>query len=275
MTVSSDTISAIAVLMRRAAKEEILPRFRHLQTGEVSSKSEPSDLVTVADTGAERVIKAGIAELLPEALFIGEEGVAADPDLLPKLKDADLAVVVDPIDGTFNFANGISAFGVMLAIVKNGETIAGLIYDPMGDDFMVAEKGSGSWLKRSDGSSQKMTVAEPVPLDQMIGAASVSFTSSEKRGQLLANTAKVRFAASYRCAAVEYRAFASGGLSFFTYMKLMPWDHLAGVLIGQEAGGYIARYDGSPYRPENLDGGLLGATDKESWRELREKVFTI
>jgi len=275
MPITSETLDAIAGLMRRAAKQEILPRFRALGASDVAEKTEASDLVTVADTAAERVIKAGIAEILPEALFIGEEGVAADPDLLLKLKDADVAVVVDPIDGTFNFAHGISAFGVMAAVVANGETVAGLIYDPMGDDFMIAEKGGGAWLKRADGSSSKMSVAAPVPLEEMLGTASVAFMPQQNRVILLGNMAKVRYAASYRAAAVEYRAFASGGSHFFTYFKLMPWDHLPGVLIGQEAGGYIARYDGSPYLPSHLDGGLLGAPDRDSWMELKEKVFTL
>ncbi|AJY46435.1 inositol monophosphatase family protein [Martelella endophytica] len=275
MSITPETIDAIADMMREAARVEILPRFRRLDDADVAEKTEASDLVTVADTGAERMLKAGIEKLLPDALFVGEEGVAADPSLLSKLKDADLAVIVDPIDGTFNFAHGISAYGVMAAVVKGGETVAGLIYDPMGDDFMIAEKGAGAFLKRADGSSSRMTVAAPVPLAEMLGTASVAFMPQQHRAELLANTAKVRYAASYRCAAVEYRAFAAGGLHFFTYFKLMPWDHLAGVLIGQEAGGHIARYDGSPYRPQHLDGGILGAPDKESWEELRAKVFTI
>ncbi|WP_174800628.1 inositol monophosphatase family protein [Martelella limonii] len=275
MPITSETLDAIAGLMRHAAKQEILPRFRALGDDDVAEKTEASDLVTVADTSAERVIKAGIAEILPDALFIGEEGVAADPSLLSGLKDADVAVVVDPIDGTFNFAHGISAFGVMAAVVVKGETVAGLIYDPMGDDFMMAEKGGGAFLKRADGASRKVKVAAPVPLEEMLGTASVAFMPKEKRAVLLANMAKVRYAASYRAAAVEYRAFASGGSHFFTYFKLMPWDHLAGVLIGQEAGGYIARYDGSAYLPAHLDGGLLGAPDKESWQELHDKVFVL
>ena len=275
MPITSETLDAIAGLMRHAAKQEILPRFRALGDDDVAEKTEASDLVTVADTSAERVIKAGIAEILPDALFIGEEGVAADPSLLSGLKDADVAVVVDPIDGTFNFAHGISAFGVMAAVVVKGETVAGLIYDPMGDDFMMAEKGGGAFLKRADGASRKVKVAAPVPLEEMLGTASVAFMPKENRAVLLANMAKVRYAASYRAAAVEYRAFASGGSHFFTYFKLMPWDHLAGVLIGQEAGGYIARYDGSAYLPAHLDGGLLGAPDKESWQELHDKVFVL
>ncbi|MGO7895836.1 inositol monophosphatase family protein, partial [Rhizobium leguminosarum] len=70
------------------------------------------------------------------ALFLGEESVAADPDLLGSLEHADLAIVVDPVDGTFNFAAGIPAFGVMASVISGGETVAGIIYDPMGDDWV-------------------------------------------------------------------------------------------------------------------------------------------
>ena len=85
MTMTSETLDAVAALMRRAAREEILPRFRSLGEADVAEKTEASDLVTVADTGAERVIKAGIAEILPDALFIGEEGVAVSTSSFSKL----------------------------------------------------------------------------------------------------------------------------------------------------------------------------------------------
>ncbi len=80
--------------------------------------------MTEADEAAERLIKTRVAEIAPTALFIGEESVAADPALLPTLEGAALAVVVDPIDGTFNFAAGIPAYGVMASVVVNGEVTA-------------------------------------------------------------------------------------------------------------------------------------------------------
>ncbi|TIW45189.1 MAG: inositol monophosphatase, partial [Mesorhizobium sp.] len=77
----------------------------------------------------------------------------------------------------------------------------------------------------------------------------------------------------YRCAAHEYRLLASGHAHFVVYNKLMPWDHLAGVLIHQEAGGYAARIDGSAYLPSHVDGGILVAPDKDSWQELRRELW--
>ncbi len=160
MTVPLD-ITKLADLLRLAAKAEILPRFRRLGSGDVRSKSEPADLVTEADEAAERMIRRELEAFAPGALFVGEESVAADPSLLAKLGDADFAVVVDPVDGTFNFASGIPAFGVMASVVWKGETVAGIIYDPMGDDWVMAEKGAGAFLRRPDGEAIRLAVADP------------------------------------------------------------------------------------------------------------------
>jgi len=272
---ASVDVTALADLLRRTAKAEILPRFRRLGSGDVRSKSEPSDLVTEADEQAERMIKAEATERWPSALFVGEESVAADPSLLDALKGAELAIVVDPIDGTYNFAAGVPAFGVMAAVVSKGETVAGIIFDPMGDDWVLAEKGAGAWLKRPDGSAERLRAASALPLEQMIGMASTGFLPNGKRAEILANLAQVRFLANYRCAAHEYRILVSGYAQFLMYNKLMPWDHLAGTLISQEAGAHAARFDGSPYLPHHVDGGLLVAPDREAWDMLRRKVFTF
>ncbi|MCM2292256.1 inositol monophosphatase family protein [Allorhizobium sp. BGMRC 0089] len=268
-------IAALANVLQEAAYKEILPRFRNLGEGDVRMKTEAIDLVTEADEAAERLIRARIEEVMPEAVFIGEEAVAADPALLTRLADADLAVVVDPIDGTFNFAAGLPLFGVMLSVIRKGETVAGLIYDPMGNDWAIAEQGSGAWLCRPDGSQEKMAVVPAPDLSQMVGIANTGFFDLETRRKILVNLAEVRIFTSYRCAAHEYRAFAQGHLHFAMYNKLMPWDHLAGTLISQEAGAYAARFDGSPYLPRHVDGGLLLAPDEESWQELRQKIFTL
>ncbi|MEO5806833.1 inositol monophosphatase [Devosia sp.] len=268
-------IAQLATILREAAKAEVLPRFRRLDAGMVKIKSEAIDLVTEADEAAERFVKAAVEKLMPTALFVGEESVAADPALLTALAGADLAVVVDPIDGTANYAAGLPVFAVMAAVVSKGETIAGIIYDPMGDDWVMAEKGGGAWLRRPNGEAVRLHAAAPLSLAQMVGNASVAFIPSADKARILANTAKVRVSTSYRCAGHEYRTFASGHSQFMMYNKLMPWDHLGGVLISQEAGGYAARLDGSAYLPSHTDGGLLIASDKASWDELRREVFSF
>lgn len=268
-------VDALMTILRDAAKAEILPRFRRLDDSMVRQKSEAIDLVTEADEQAERLIKARVAELAPHALFVGEESVAADPTLLDRLDEADLAVVVDPVDGTANFAAGLPLFAVMAAVVSKGETVAGIIYDPMGDDWFVAEKGAGAFMKRPDGSAVRLKVATPPTLDQMVGTVSIAFLPTASKPAVLGNLAKVRVAANYRVAGHDYRLFSSGHTHFVMFNKLMPWDHLAGTLISQEAGGFAARFDGSPYLPSHRAGGLILAPDKETWGLLRREVFTV
>jgi len=268
-------VDGLADALREAAKTEILPRWRHLSPEMIRSKSNASDLVTEADEASERLIRARVATLMPDATFVGEESVAADPALLGKVAGADLAVVVDPVDGTGNFAAGLPLFAVMAAVVSKGEAVAGLIYDAFADDFVMAEKGSGAFVRRADGTSVRLAVSEPVPLAEMVGTASMSFLEPRRRVGMLPNLAKVRVASAYRCAGQEYRAFASGHLHFTLFTKLMPWDHLAGSLIVAEAGGHVRKLDGSPYTPADTEGDLLLATDPDSWNLLRREVFSL
>jgi fructose-1,6-bisphosphatase/inositol monophosphatase family enzyme len=181
--------------------------------------------------------------------------------------------VLDPVDGTFNFASGLPLFGVMLAVVVDGETVAGIIHDPVGKDFLMGARGRGSHIRSADGSLQPVHVADPVPVAEMTGAVSWQFRKEPERSLLARNQAKCLSQIGYRCAAHEYRIIASGHVHFGMFSKVMPWDHLAGVLIHQEAGGYAARLDGSPYLPGHIDGGLMIAPDAACWAELRRELW--
>ncbi len=268
-------IDALANILRDAAKAEILPRFRNLGADMVHEKTEAIDLVTVADIEAERRIKADVALLAPGAVFVGEESVAARPALLDELDAADLAVVVDPVDGTANFAAGLPLFAVMAAVVSKGETVAGIIYDPMGDDWVLAEKGSGAWMRRPDGSARRLQVAKAPSLDQLVGHVSVTFLPPARKPDIMRNLSKVRVVANYRVAGHDYRTFASGHSHFVVFNKLMPWDHLGGTLISAEAGAYVRRFDGTEYLPRHREGGLIITPDPDTWALLRREVFTV
>lgn len=268
-------VAELMTVLRDAAKAEIVPRFRRLDSSAVRQKAEAIDLVTEADEQAERFITREVGRRWPSAVVVGEEAVAADPSLLDRLDEAQLAVVVDPVDGTANFAAGLPLFATMASVVRGGETIAGIIYDPMGDDWMMAEKGSGAWLKRPDGGVERLKVAVAPVLDQMVGSVSIAFLPKDRRRDILANLDKIRVAANYRVAGHDYRLLAAGHSHFAMFNKLMPWDHLAGTLIVQEAGGYAAKFDGSPYVPTDRAGGLILATDPDTWNLLRREVFTL
>jgi len=264
----------VATLLREAARAEILPRFRRLAQGAVRAKSGPLDLVTDADEGAERIIEAGLAAMYPGCVIVGEEACAADPTVLDRLAGADLAFVIDPVDGTANFAAGVPLFGCMAAAVSKGEVVAGWIHDPLGDDTAIALRGEGAWI--ADGEGRHMTdlgVAAPAPPERMVGAISWTYLPEPLRGRVTARLPRLAGVVGYRCAAHEYRLAAGGHAHALLYNRLMPWDHLPGWLLHREAGGYSARFDGSAYLPTHRDGGLICAPDGESWEALRHALL--
>ncbi len=273
MPFARSDLERLAEIVTHAADQEIIPRFRKLGEGAVREKTSALDLVTDADEGAEAVMRQSVAKAFPKAFFVGEESVEKDRSALSKIADADLAIIVDPVDGTNNFAWGLPLFGVILAVVAKGETIAGLIYDPIGHDCSFAIRGHGAWHKAESGSTYDMKASKPKPVNELVGVSSWYHMSEPMRSQVTANFAKVRAAFSYRCAAYEYRLIAEGHIDFSLSNKLMPWDHAAGVLMHQEAGGYSALLDGKPYKPTVHQGGMLLAPDKASWQALHEALF--
>lgn len=263
----------VAALLRMATRAEILPRFRRLGTGAVRAKSGPLDLVTDADEAAERVIAAGLGARFPGCVVVGEEAVAADPTLLAALDGAELAFVVDPIDGTANFAAGLPLFGCMAAAVVRGEIVASWIHDPLGDDTAVALRGEGAWIESPDGHRHDLRVAAPVPVAEMVASVSWTYLAEPLRSRVAMRLPRLRAAVGFRCAAHEYRMVAGGHAHALVYNRLMPWDHAPGWLLHREAGGYSARFDGSAYGPLVTGGGLIVAPDRASWEALRATLL--
>lgn len=264
----------VALLLRAAARMEVMPRFRNLGPGEVRTKSGPQDLVTEADIAAEAAITAGLQRLFPGCVVIGEEAASNDPGLLDRLNGAELAFVVDPIDGTSNFAAGLPLFGVMAAAIVRGEVAAAIIHDPVGDDTALALRGEGSWIEAPDGRRTDLRVASPEPPERMTGAVSWRFLPEAERSRVCRNLPRLGASWDYRCAAHEYRMIAGGHCHYLFFNRLMPWDHAAGWLLHREAGGHSARLDGSPYRPTHTGGGLICAPDRASWQAMREMLFS-
>ncbi len=264
---------ALALLLREAARDIIMPRFRHLGAGAVRQKTGPLDLVTDADEAAEVFITARLQNAYPGCLVVGEEATARDHLLLDRLADAELAFVVDPVDGTSNFAAGLPLFGTMVAAVVRGRVEASVILDPVSDSASVAVLGQGAWEIAGDGSRTALHVAAPVPADRMTGAASWRYLSPELRDEVLPNLRLVAQVWDFRCAAHQYRMLAAGHCHFVMFNRLMPWDHLPGCLLHQEAGGYAAKFDGSAYVPGETTGGLICAPDRASWLDLRRALL--
>jgi len=273
MTFSATDLHILAAILRDAARAEILPRFRHLAAGAVRHKTGPLDLVTDADEAAERSIAHALAARFPNAIVLGEEACSANLALLACLPQAELAFVIDPIDGTANFAAGLPLFGVMAAAIQRGEILASAIHDPIGDDTAFALRGAGAWIERPDGIRDDLHVAPPAPVDQMAGNVSWRFMPEPQRRIVCGNLPRLGGSWDYRCAAHEYRMASAGHCHFLVFNRLLPWDHAPGWLLHQEAGGYAARLDRSPYTPTATDGGLICAPDRASWQALHDTLL--
>ena len=272
MTFSRADLDRLSNIMAEAAEAEIMPRFRSLEDGGIREKTGALDLVTDADEQAEWRIKEHCAKAFPQALFVGEESVARDKALLSKIRDADLAIIVDPVDGTSNFAWGLPLFGVMAGVVSRGETVAGLIYDPVGRDWHKGLKGQGARGESATGRTRELRVAKPDALSEMTGLSSWYLMPEPQRQRTVANLAKTKACFNYRCAAYEYRLISEGLVHFTLHYKLMPWDHAAGVLIHQEAGGFSALLDGTPYDATRHEGGIISAPDRATYDLIRREL---
>jgi fructose-1,6-bisphosphatase/inositol monophosphatase family enzyme len=272
MSFTRTDLDRLSAIMAEAAETEIMPRFRGLELSGIREKTGALDLVTDADEQAEWRIRDACREAFPQALFVGEESVARDPSLLAKIGDADLAILVDPVDGTSNFAWGLPLFGVMAAVISAGETVAGLILDPVGRDWHKGLKGYGAWAESAAGKTRDLAVARPGALAEMTGLCSWYLMPEPQRSKTVASLSKTRACFNYRCAAYEYRLISEGLVHFALHYKLMPWDHAAGVLIHAEAGGFSALLDGSPYSAARHQGGIISAPDKPAYDLIRREL---
>ena len=267
MSLTGFDAAAVASIIAEAAAIEIMPRFRNLAAGDIREKSSPDDLVTVADEAMEQRLSAALRALLPGSVVIGEEAASADAGVHQLISGPEPVWVIDPLDGTSSFASGNPAFGVIVALVLNGDTLAGWIHDPNAGHTAIAERGSGAWL-----GHRRLTIAPPAPSSPLRGAMATKFFPPPLRDQL---NARRRLFPRHRQshAAGDYVELVTGTLDFALYQRTLPWDHAAGALIHAEAGGYSARLDRTPYRPVHRDGGLLLAPDHAHWESLFARLF--
>lgn len=261
-------VDRVSALIRAVAEAEILPYFRDLAKAGIREKTGPTDLVTLADEAAERALTPRLMDLLPGSTVVGEEAVSADKTLLDRLHGDAPVWIIDPIDGTINFANGRPLFAVIVALARGGETLAGWIYDPCDGRLATAVKGQGAFL-----NGKRVHVAPPVPLPDMVGALSTRFCAESLGRQLEERGRTLGPRVCLSSAAQEYLRLLEGRAHYSLYHRLMPWDHAAGVLLHAEAGGYSALFDGTPYAPTALGGGVLLAPDRDSWQALHRHLF--
>jgi myo-inositol-1(or 4)-monophosphatase len=203
------------------------------------------DLVTKADIESERLLVSIIRRNFPDHDLLAEEGSQ-------KRNHSNYLWLIDPLDGTTNFAHGIPVFAVSIALEFKKELILGVVYNPASDELFSAEKGQGAFL-----NNKRITVSKIDKLNNSVLATGFPYYIREKPGLIFDYYKNFRLAAQgiRRCgsAALDLCYVACERFDGFWEEGLKPWDMAAGSLIVKEAGGTLSQFDGSPfdiYTPE-------------------------
>lgn len=247
-------------------------RLRGVTFGEedlgINKKGE-RDLVTEFDLWSEQVITAGIKERYPEHQILGEESVKDHP--ISELLAADWCWIVDPIDGTTNFASRIPHYGVSIALANKGEVVCGVVYEPCKDELFTAVKGGGAYLNAKPisviGRDRLVdaTVATGFPYDRekLWPKLQVPFNQV---------ALKCRDIRRLGAASLDICYVACGRINLYYEYTLNPWDLAAGHLIVKEAGGYSQDVDKPFGTPLSLITFGYACGSGESFRELLDVV---
>ncbi|GGM32065.1 inositol monophosphatase [Micromonospora sonchi] len=263
----------VAGLLRETAARVVLPFFRRLDEADVAEKA-PGELVTVADRKAEEMITDGLRRLRPGSVVVGEEAVADDPDLLRHLRGGGDVWLVDPIDGTANFAAGRCPFALMVSLHTDGEPVAAWVYDPLAGTLATARLGEGAYL---DGRPLRLPPAPPI--GELRGVAMTKFLPPAARRTVESGGRLVgELLPGQHCAGREYLDLLTGRQQFAIFWRTLPWDHGPGTLLVRAAGGVARRFDGTDYHPTDYHPttthhGLLVAVTPDVWTQVRQALL--
>lgn len=209
----------------------------------IATKQSEVDLITEIDLASEKLICDSLHSRFPEHAIVSEESSRTLPKRGP-------VWVVDPLDGTTNFAHGFPMFSVTLALLVDQEIELGVVYDPLRDETFWAERGQGAWR-----NGQRMQVSRTAELGRSLLATGFAYDRAINPDNNLAEfsyfmpkTRGVRRAGS---AALDLAFAAAGRLEGYWEKGLNVWDTAAGVLMVREAGGSVTTYNGQPWRPDD------------------------
>jgi myo-inositol-1(or 4)-monophosphatase len=235
MALKSPVTNVMEAAARKASRGLIrdFGEIEHLQV----SRKGPADFVSAADLRVERILREELSKARPGWALVTEEKGGAIPD------DREDVWIADPIDGTTNFLHGIPHFCVTIAHWRRGEIVAGIIYQPIGDELFWAEKGMGAYHNR-----RRIRVSARQNLADAVIATGLPFKGKPKHPRymetLAAVTPEVAGIRRFGAAALDLAWVAAGRFDGFWEYGLMPWDMAAGILLIREAGGAVSDMDG-------------------------------
>lgn len=266
-------LTDIAELMAEVARVEIVPRFRALAQGDWREKG-PGDIVTVADERTEAALAPRLQERLPGSVVLGEEAAAKDPSLFGLLSGARPVWIIDPIDGTANFADGKVEFCSMLALVLGDRLLASWIHEPLAGRTTCATSGGGIQVFGPPREKASSDVAQ----DRLRGVMAVGHKGRPdllQRANHMKTQLGIQQVRSLRCAGFDYLRLLAGELDFLLFSGVMPWDHAPGALLIEEQGG-LAGYlgDGGRYRASRSvqAEGVLAASRPADWHAIADHL---
>ena len=255
-------------LLRRTATEIVLPRFRSPETPVFQKR--PGDWVTEADLQAEAVLSAALSGLLPASTVVGEEAVHADPAILERFQQDDPVWVIDPVDGTANFAAGREPFALLVALVEQGVTTHGWIHLPLQGRMVVATTGGGTQIDGRPVGPPAAPIGKPCGIVPRHALPQAELAEIERRAD--AGAADLR--PTVGSAGAEYPAVLDGTVDFVYFTGSMPWDHAAGALALAEAGGRASYLDGSDFTVlDQARRPLLVARTPAVWSSVRTDLL--
>ncbi|MEU9900186.1 inositol monophosphatase family protein [Streptomyces phaeochromogenes] len=234
----------VEAAVRTAAATEIMPRFRQLAAHEIDEKTGPHDLVTDADRKAEEYLTEALVKLLPGSVVVGEEAVHANPATYEAIKGEAPVWIVDPVDGTRQFVHGDPGFCTLVALAHRGVLLASWTYAPARDQLAVAVRGRGALL---DG--EPLRAGSPAPgRDLEVATSHPDYTTDDQKRALLGLWTEGVSPRACGSAGLEYLAVARGELDATAFSWEAAWDHAAGLLLVEEAGGAHLTLAGEPFR---------------------------
>ena len=237
--------ATITVMIRAAfaAAKSLKRDFGEVEQLQVSEKG-PGDFVSHADIKAERTVRAELARTRPEYGFLGEEGGETKGDGRNRW-------IVDPLDGTTNFLHGVPHFAISIGLEREGEIIAGIIYQPVSDELFWAEKGNGAFIDTPHARSRRLRVSgRKDPARALVGTGIPHIGRGDQaayHAKLAAVSERTAGVRRWGAGSLDLAFVAAGRYDAFFEFGLQPWDVAAGILLVREAGGVVSDIAGKPY----------------------------
>ncbi len=239
---------------------------RYEQSFSIETKSSAVDLVTEVDLQSEAAIKDAIARRYPTDGVLAEESGGAR-------EGTGVRWIVDPLDGTTNFAHGFAYFSVSIAVAEGDEVGAGVVHDPLRGESFCALAGEGAWLRRADGTTRPLHVTAIADLQRALVAtgfgydrATAARNNLPEFNRVLPRVQGIRRGGS---AALDLANVAAGRLDGYWELALNPWDWGAGWCLVREAGGVTTTLDGRPF---TLDADSMCAAGPKLHPAFREVI---